>query len=72
VERSDTHHLWRTWDITVRVTDPSARPDWDAVTRMSFSSPERRERRTTAGIELPVLVDPDNHNRIMVDVAHLS
>jgi hypothetical protein len=42
-----------TWDITVRVTDPNGGPDWDAVTRMSFSSPERREQRTTAGVECP-------------------
>jgi hypothetical protein len=39
---------------------------------MSFSSPERREMRTTTGRELPVLTDPDNHNRIIVDVARLS
>jgi hypothetical protein len=61
-----------TWDITVRVIDPRGGEGWDAVTRMSFSSPERREKRTTTGLELPVLVDPDNHNRIIVDVARLS
>jgi hypothetical protein len=61
-----------TWDISVRVTDPNGRQDWDAVTRMSFSSSERREKRTAAGLELPVLVDPDNHTRIIVDVARLS
>jgi hypothetical protein len=60
-----------TWDITVRVIDPTGGPDWEAVTRMSFSSPQRREQRTTAGLELPVLVDPDNRNRIIVDVARL-
>jgi hypothetical protein len=61
-----------TWDITVRVTDPKGGPDWEAVTRMSFSSPQRREMRTATGGELPVLVDPDNHRRIIVDVARLS
>jgi hypothetical protein len=61
-----------TWDITVRVIDPNGGQAWEAVTRMSFSSPERRERRTTAGVELPVLVDPDNRNRIIVDVARLA
>jgi hypothetical protein len=61
-----------TWDISVRVTDPNGREGWDAVTRMSFSSPARREKRTAAGLELPVLVDPDNHRRIIVDVARLS
>ena len=61
-----------TWDITVHVTDPNGGEGWEAVTRMSFSSPERRERRTTAGVELPVLVDPDNHIRIIVDVARFS
>jgi hypothetical protein len=61
-----------TWDISVHVTDPNGGEGWDAVTRMSFSSPARRERRTAAGLELPVLVDPDNHRRIIVDVAHLS
>lgn len=61
-----------TWDITVRVIDPNGGQDWEAVTRMSFSSSERRERRATAGLELPVLVDPDNRDRIIVDVARLS
>jgi hypothetical protein len=61
-----------TWDITVRVIAPNGGQDWEAVTRMSFSSPERREKRTTAGLELPVLVDPENRNRIIVDVARLS
>jgi hypothetical protein len=61
-----------TWEITVRVVDPTGGPDWRAVTRMSFSSRQRREKRTAAGLELPVLVDPDNRNRIIVDVARLS
>jgi len=61
-----------TWDITVRVIDPTGRHDWEAVTRMSFSSPQRREMRTAVGLELPVLVDPDNRHRIIVDVARLS
>jgi hypothetical protein len=60
-----------TWDISVRVTGPNGSKGWDAVTRMSFSSPARREKRTAAGLELPVLVDPDNHKRIIVDVARL-
>lgn len=61
-----------TWDITVQVTDPNGGADWQAVTRMSFSSPQRREMRTATGNELPVLVDPDIHSRIIVDVARLS
>jgi hypothetical protein len=61
-----------TWDIAVRVTDPNGGEGWEAVTRMSFSSPARREQRTATGLELPVLVDPDNHKRIIVDVARLS
>ncbi|MDN5004808.1 hypothetical protein ACFQZO_28550 [Bradyrhizobium sp. GCM10027634] len=61
-----------TWDITVRVSDPNGGPDWDAVTRMSFSSASRRESRTAPGVALPVLVDPDNRKRILVDVARLS
>jgi len=61
-----------TWDITVRVNDPRGGPGWDAVTRMSFSSASRRALRTAAGCELPVLVDPDNRKRILVDVARLS
>lgn len=61
-----------TWDITVHVTDPNGGEGWDAVTRMSFSSPARREKRTATGLDLPVLVDPDNHKRIIVDVARLS
>jgi hypothetical protein len=61
-----------TWDISVHVTDPNGGEGWDAVTRMSFSSPARREKRTAAGLEIPVLVDPDNDRRIIVDVARLS
>ncbi|OAE97725.1 hypothetical protein AYJ54_34785 [Bradyrhizobium centrolobii] len=61
-----------TWDIAVLVNDPNCGPPGQAVTRMSFSSSERRELRTTTGCALPVLVDPDNHNRIIVDVARLS
>jgi hypothetical protein len=61
-----------TWDIAVWVIDPNGGTGWEAVTRMSFSSAARREKRTAAGIELPVLVDPDNHNRIIVDVSRLS
>lgn len=33
-----------TWDISVPVTDPNGGEGWDAVTRMSFSSPARREK----------------------------
>jgi hypothetical protein len=61
-----------TWDIAVWVTDPNGGPRWQAVTRMSFSSAKRREQRTTTGGELPVLVDPGNRERIIVDVARLS
>jgi hypothetical protein len=61
-----------TWDITVLVLDPNGGAGWEAVTRMSFSSPERRAMRTATGNELPVLVDPDNRIRIIVDVARLS
>ncbi|AHY50217.1 hypothetical protein [Bradyrhizobium japonicum] len=61
-----------TWDIAVRVNDPNGGPAWEAVTRMSFSSSSRRESRTAAGVELPVLVDPHNRKRIIVDVARLS
>ncbi|UWU80895.1 hypothetical protein N2603_21240 [Bradyrhizobium huanghuaihaiense] len=61
-----------TWDIAVAVNDPTGGAAWQAVTRMSFSSSSRREGRTAAGVELPVLVDPDNRKRIIVDVARLS
>lgn len=61
-----------TWDIAVAVNDPSGGAAWDAITRMSFSSPSRRESRTAVGVELPVLVDPDNRKRIIVDVGRLS
>lgn len=61
-----------TWDITVAVNDPNGGPAFQAVTRISFSSSGRRERRTATGVVLPVLVDPDNRKRIIVDVARLS
>ncbi|MBR1127935.1 hypothetical protein JQ592_06520 [Bradyrhizobium iriomotense] len=61
-----------TWDIAVAVNDPNGGAAWEAVTRMSFSSSSHRERRTATGVELPVLVDPDNRKPIIVDVARLS
>ncbi|MBR0783149.1 hypothetical protein JQ635_17145 [Bradyrhizobium iriomotense] len=61
-----------TWDIAVTVNDPNGGAAWETVTRMSFSSSSRRESRTAAGVVLPVLVDPDNRKRIIVDVARLS
>jgi hypothetical protein len=61
-----------TWDIAVRVADPNGGDGWDAVTRMSFSSAERRELRTAPGVELPVLVDLRDHRRILVDVGRLA
>ncbi|SFO22204.1 hypothetical protein SAMN05216330_102272 [Bradyrhizobium sp. Ghvi] len=61
-----------TWDITVRVSDPDGGTGWEAVTRMSFSSSSRRKHRTATGCELPVLVDPNNRKRILVDVTRLS
>ena len=61
-----------TWDIAVWVNDPNGGAGWEAVTRMSFSSSSRRESRTAVARELPVLVDPDNRTRILVDVARLS
>jgi len=60
-----------TWDIAVLVAGVDGGPAWEAVTRMSFSSAQRREMRTAAGRDLPVLVDPDNRHRIVVDVARL-
>ncbi|GLR88175.1 hypothetical protein GCM10007857_48870 [Bradyrhizobium iriomotense] len=60
-----------TWDIAVAVNDPNGGPSWEAVTRMSFSSASRRESRSASGVELPVLVNPDNRKRIIVDVARL-
>lgn len=60
-----------TWDITLRVNLPIGGAGWEAVTRISFSSAQRREMRTRPGVELPVLLDPDNRNRILVDVARL-
>ncbi|MGY8633970.1 hypothetical protein RAD15_15965 [Bradyrhizobium sp. 14AA] len=61
-----------TWDIAVAVNDPNGGPSWEAITRMSFSSPDRRASRTADGVVLPILVDPDNRRRIIVDVARLS
>jgi hypothetical protein len=54
------------------VNDPNGGTGWEAVTRMSFSSSSRRENRTAVGNELPVLVDPDNRKRIIIDVVRLA
>jgi len=61
-----------TWDIALAVNDPNGGTGWEAVTRMSFSSSSRRENRTAVGNELPVLVDPDNRKRIIIDVVRLA
>ncbi|WP_321969092.1 hypothetical protein [Paraburkholderia tropica] len=65
-----------TWGITVWVEGMDGGSGWQAVTRMSFSSVQRREQRTVPGEELPLLIDPANRQRqrqrVIVDLSRLS
>lgn len=42
--------------------------EYGTKTRVAFSTPERRAKATEKGTELPVLVDPDDPNRVVVDI----
>jgi hypothetical protein len=53
-------------DITLDITPADGNP-YTAVTRVSFSTPERRARFTAAGARLNVLVDPADHSRVIID-----
>jgi len=53
-------------DITLDVTPPDG-SGYTAITRVSFSTPERRARFTAAGARLNVLIDPADHSRVIID-----
>jgi hypothetical protein len=53
-------------DITLDITPPDGN-GFTAVTRVGFSTPERRARFTAAGARLSVLVDPTDHTRVVID-----
>jgi hypothetical protein len=53
-------------DITLDITPPDGN-GYTAVTRVSFSTPQRRERFTATGTRLNVLIDPADHSRVVID-----
>ena len=53
-------------DITLDITPPGG-SGYTAVTRVSFSTPERRARFTALGSTLNVLIDPADHSRVVID-----
>lgn len=42
--------------------------EYGTRTRVAFSTPDRRAKATEKGTELPVLVDPDDPNRVVIDI----
>lgn len=58
-------------DITLDVSGPDG-STYSTVTRISFSTPERRARIAAPGSTLPVLIDPSDRSRIVIDTRRLS
>lgn len=58
-------------DLTLDVTRPDG-TTYPVTTRIGFRSPERRAAVAALGTELPVLVDPTNPGRVVIDVARLN
>jgi hypothetical protein len=56
------------WDLTLDVT---ATPGYTTVLRINFSSPEKRQQIAVVGRQLPVLGDPQRHDRIAIDTSRL-
>ena len=60
-----------TWDLTLDV-DGGGGTGWSTVLRISFSTPARRAEIAAVGRSLPVLADPQRHDRIAIDTARLG
>jgi hypothetical protein len=58
-------------DLTIDVQRPDG-ATYPVTTRIGFRSPARRAAIATVGTTLPLLVDPNNPGRVMVDVARLN
>jgi hypothetical protein len=58
-------------DLTLDVTRPDG-TTYPVTTRIGFRSPARRAAVATVGTRLPVLVDPANPGRVVIDVARLN
>jgi hypothetical protein len=58
-------------DITLEVTMPEG-DLYTTVTRLDFSTPQRRARIATVGAILPVLADPADRSRIVIDTTRLD
>jgi hypothetical protein len=54
-------------DITLDITAPDGSA-YTTVTRISFSTPERRAMVTATGTRLPVLIDPADRSRVVIDI----
>jgi hypothetical protein len=53
-------------DLTLGVTRSDG-SGYTAVTRLGFSTPERRQRVAAVGTELKVLIDPADQARVVID-----
>ena len=60
-----------TVDITLDVSWPAG-SGWTTTMRIAFSTAEKRARVATVGVTLPVLVNPQAHDRIAIDTTRLS
>lgn len=58
-------------DITLDVNGPDG-STYSTVTRISFSTAERKARIAVPGGTLPVLIDPSDRSRIVIDTRRLS
>jgi hypothetical protein len=58
-------------DITLDITPPDGNA-YTAVTRIAFSTPQRRAKVTGTGTTLPVLIDPADHSRVVIDANNID
>jgi hypothetical protein len=59
------------WDLTLDVAPPDG-PGYTTVTRIAFSSAQKRAEIASLGRALPVLADPARRDRIVIDTARLT
>jgi hypothetical protein len=57
-------------DITLDITRADG-TSYSTVTRVGFSTAERRARVATVGAQLPVFIDPGSQDRVAIDTASL-
>ncbi|WP_243062124.1 hypothetical protein [Humibacter sp. RRB41] len=60
------------WDLTLDVTPVGGNSGYSTVMRIGFSSVQKQQTIAAIGRELPVLADPQRHDRIMIDTSRLA